>query len=182
MSSLSAENIEKILVPWMNRFARRMNTYLDGASNDQIIALRNAIKPSLRFMGDGVEVRTAMLFLFKHLNAVIDGDYGNLTDNQLVAAKALQRTNQLMLTNADLISIASANGSFYDLFLKMAPTSVGIDRLTNIALWIPKDIESYNQRIDDFRQSRLYQNLDRPLGSDRSSWELWIYRVLSTEK
>lgn len=172
ISALSSQALVTSLAPWMNRFAGRMIDFLEFTDGAQREELRRSLNKSLRFMGDSVEASAAMIFLVKYLDGIMDSSSEGTELYQ--KAKALRLTARTMLRNIDHIAVASRNGEFYDLYLKLGGRDLGVEQLSNLALWIPETELALEERIADFNNSALYQSLETAPGGSTTTWEQWL--------
>ncbi|MCB0379272.1 MAG: hypothetical protein KDD33_12335 [Bdellovibrionales bacterium] len=160
MSSLVAAEIQYRLPDEMDQFSKAMLSYLETATVDQSIEVLKIVKESFEFMSEGKELGIFLTFLHSFLR-----------DQGTPQAKNLKKQCESFMNFLDHSVLAYAFGKIYsENFYEYLGAKA-------VSIWIPTSEERFHQRIQDFRESRLYQVLEKD--TDGSTfWEKWVLQVL----
>ncbi|MCJ8275945.1 MAG: hypothetical protein HRT44_11370, partial [Bdellovibrionales bacterium] len=161
MSSFNAKTLLQKVPGLMDQLAQSLIAYMESIEDNKRLELQKVVTESHKFLGEGREVG----ILLGHIEIFMIKDGSK--EAHKVTETIIEFKSEL---NTLVLSHAYGNNYVEQGFNLLGAKSV--------ALWIPSTENILGFRQDDFRSSRLYQDLEKVNGTEQSYWELWIERLL----
>lgn len=160
MSALSSSELKMQLIPALDKLGRSLVSYI---TEDPMRAMDIdfLIKQTPSFMGGARELGSFAGLLQIQLKEEAAAK-GQVTP----AARKLSLAIDHVKDAARMTAIAHGFGTDY----KSASQQLHLLGFNSIGVWIPQTPKEYSERIEDFKQSKLYSQT-------KGSWEAWIKAI-----